>query len=303
MKSLHVFLYIAVFLLINSLSVYGATPGEVYEKYRQEIRQEKFNIFEGNIFIFIHSETGERLNSKSIFRKMKVKALKNLRSKYLIHKFPDINKLWFELYYELPSIPKYSIKKSFVVDKNIKAGQAYLVLTVPENQVSSIKLDIKKIKETVNREFDNGGLISLVKYSRVVSGKRLKKVKKEIARRAEITLNQEKNINIKLTKEVNKKSNSDTSNEKPDLLVNEFQNDNIIEERNIDKQVDQVDDVLSHNEEKFIDEDEIRNPIACVLPLCKKINKKNINKESKKLNKKSLNKTTIMNNNELDDLL
>jgi hypothetical protein len=309
MKSLHIFLYTAVFLLINSISVYGATPGEVYKKHRQEIRQEKFNVFGGNIFIFIHSETGGRLNSKSIFRKMKVKALKNLKSKYLIYKFPHVNKLWFELYYSLPSTPKYSIKNSFVVDKYIKAGQAYLVLTVPEDQISSAKINIKKIKGAVDHAFDNGDLISLIKYSRVASGERLKKVKKEIARRAKIRLNQEKNIDVESIKEKNGNSKPVNLNKNPKLLTNRIQNDDTFEESNIDTQVEQTGDVSKNSEEKFIEEDAIRKPIDCSLPLCDELNRKKLKRDSSEKNKSNIqikkpsNETKITIDNDLDDLL
>jgi hypothetical protein len=259
MKTFYITFVAGVLLIFFSQSTFGATPGEVYAKHSKKIIQGDINVFAGNVFFTVHSKVKKRLSDNLIFRKLKTKALNEIRSGYQHYKFPDENKLWFELYYSLPFISKFSIKNSFVVDRQIKESQAYLVLAVPEHQLSSTKINLKKIKDTVNIAFDNGSLISLIKYSRVVSGERLKKVKKEIAHRAEIRLSQE---------------------------------------RNIDKQIDQAGDVLSYTGDKFIEEDEIRKSIDCVLPLCKEINKK-----SKQKNKKSLNEITIMNTNELDDLL
>jgi hypothetical protein len=299
MKIFNITLVVGVFLALSFQSTFAATPGEVYLKHSKEIIQGDISVFEGNVFFTAHSEVNKRLSDNLIFRKLKTKALKEIRSGYQHYKYPDANKLWFELYYSLPSISKFSIIKSFVVDKKIKGGQAYLVLTVPEHQLSSTKINLKKIKDTVNLAFDNRSLTSLIKYSRVVRGERLKEVKKEITHRAEIRLSQKKNVISK----------PDNSNKKPKLLTNKIQNDDNFEERNIDNHVNQKGNAFNNSEDEFIAEDEIRKPIDCVLPLCKEINKTNINrnshKETKAKNqiKKSLKDTTIMKNNELDDLL
>ena len=203
MKLFNITLAAGIFLIFISQSTFGATPGEIYLKHSKTIIQGGINVFEGNVYFTVQSNIKKQISKSLLFRKMKLKALKELRSKYLHYKFPDENILWFELYYELPITHKYSIKKSFVVNKNIKEGQAYLVLALPENQLSSTKINLKEIKDTVNLAFDNGSLISLFKYIRVVSGDRLKEVKKEIAHRAEIRLSQEKNIDIESTKEKN----------------------------------------------------------------------------------------------------
>ena len=57
-------------------------------------------------------------------------------------------------------------------------------------------------------------------------------------------------------------------------------------------------------------EDQINTPIDCVLPLCEKINKKNIKKDSRQEKTNNANQiekpfegTTINKNDELDDLL
>jgi hypothetical protein len=269
MKNQYIFFSISLFLLIISQSAFGATPGEVYEKHRREILQGEINVFEGNVFFAIHSKPKKKHDSKLVFRKMKIRALKNLRPRFSQYRHSGISKEWFELYYSLPSISKISIKKSFVVDKNIKADQAYLVLTVPEEEIESTLINPKLVKSAVDRAFDNGTLISLVKYSRVVSGERLKKVKKKIALRASLKSRQEKNAD-ELSKEIDEPSKSD---------------------------------------EETTTEDELKKPIDCDLPLCEKINKTKQNKDSSKgtttkdETKEIFKGTTIRQSNDLDDLL
>jgi hypothetical protein len=270
MKKQYIFFSVGLFLLIISQSAFGVTPGEVYEKHRREIIQGKINVFEGNVFFVIHSKPTKSLDSKFVFRKMKVKALKNLFPRFLRYRYPDVSKEWFELYYSLPSISKISIKKSFVVDKNIATDQAYLVLTVPEKEIESVAIHPRIAKDAVNRAFDDGTLISLIKYSRVVSGERLKEVKKKIALRASLKSHQENNIDGELTHKVEQPSKS---------------------------------------EKETTADDELKKPIDCALPLCEKINKKKQNKDSSKgtttkdQTKEIFNGTTIRQSNDLDDLL
>jgi hypothetical protein len=309
MKTFYITFVAGVLLIFFTQSTFGATPGEVYAKHSKKIIQGDINVFAGNVFFTVHSEVKKRLSDNLIFRKLKTKALNEIRSGYQHYKFPGENKLWFELYYSLPSISKFSIKNSFVVDKQIKENQAYLVLTAPEHQLSSTKINLKKIKDTVNIAFDNGSLISLIKYSRLVSGDRLKEVKKEIALRANIKLSQKTNVDIESTKENNGNSKPDNLNKKPKLLTNKIQNEDIYEDSNIDTQIGQTDDASNNSKEKLIDEDKIRKPIDCALPLCDEINskrlKRNSSEETKSKNqiKKPSNDTTITIDNELDDLL
>jgi hypothetical protein len=309
MKKFNIFIVAGFFLIIISQSSFGATPGEIYEKYHREIVQQEINIFEGNIFFIVHSKVKKNIPSNLLFRKMKIMALKKIRPRFLSYKYPNVNKLWFELYYSLPTNSKVSIKKSFVVDRNVTADQAYLVLTVPLDQVSSSDIDIQNIKDTVNRAFDNKNLINLVKYSRVVKGRRLKEVQKEIALRSKVRFQKEKNTDVHMTEEIDEIRKPEHSTQKLDLLVNKNESDNILEKNNIDTQFNKDDEVLNNLKEKVVIEDEIRKPIECSLPLCKKMKTKGLNKDSaeKSINRKQLDKpfegTKIQQSNELDDLL
>jgi hypothetical protein len=307
MKKKNILFSISFFLLIISQSAFGATPGEVYEKYRKEIMKGEIHVFKGNIFFVTHSKLKKKHDIKSVFRKLKIRALKNLRLKYTRYRHPDINKEWFELYYSLPSISKISIKKSFVVEKNIIADQAYLVLTVPEKEVEPTLINPKLAKGAVNRAFDNGTLIRLVKYSRVVSGERLKKVEKKIALRASLKSRQEKKA-IESSLEIDDPSKSDDQTQKPDLTSNEVITVDILQEKNIDGELTQDVDEPRKPDEKTTIEDELKKTIDCDLPLCKKINKKNNKDSSKKNNtkgetKEPLKGTIIRENSELDDML
>ena len=81
------------------------------------------------------------------------------------------------------------------------------------------------------------------------------------------------------------------------------------DEKNIDMQVNQTGDASSNSKEKLIDEDEIRKPIDCALPLCDEINRKKLKTDSSEKNKsknqikKPSNNTAITIDNDLDDLL
>ena len=180
MKKLYIFFLIGLFYLITSKLSFGATPGEVYEKHRREILKGGISVIEENVFLVVFSEKKKTNKSNLMFRKMKIRALKELGSRFLQYKYPSISKDWFELYYGLPSNSKILFKKSFVVDKNNASDPAHLVLTIPEKEIGSSSIKPNKIKDVVNRAFDNGTLVNLVKYSRVVSGDRLKEVKKRI---------------------------------------------------------------------------------------------------------------------------
>lgn len=307
MKKKYVLFSISFFLLIISQSAFGATPGEVYEKYRREIMKGEIHVFKKNVFFVTHSKLKKKHNTKSVFRKLKIRALKNLRLKFSQYRHPDINKEWFELYYSLSSNSNTSIKKSFVVDKNIIADQAYLVLTVPEEEIQSTTINPKLAKAVVNRAFDNGTLIRLVKYSRVVSGERLKKVKKKIALRNSLKSRQEKNV-IELSIEIDETKKFDDQTQKPGLTANKDITDDILQEKNIDDELTQKVDDTRKSDEKTTIVDELKKPIDCDLPLCGKINKKNnIDSPKETINKDQTKEpfegTTIRTNSDLDDML
>ena len=173
--------YIGLLLLLHSYPATGATPGEVYQKHRSEIVQENFSVFDGNLFITIHSKDNKKLDSTFLYRKMKVKALKKLLPRFSQYKHSSVKKEWFELYFSLPSFPKFSIKNSFVVDKKITVNQAYLVLAVPEKEVTPAVPDPATTRESINHAFDEGVPMNLLKYSRVAEGERLRMVKVRLA--------------------------------------------------------------------------------------------------------------------------
>jgi hypothetical protein len=306
-KNIFILFGIILFLIINSQKTYAKTPGEIYNKNRKEILQEEINIFEGNVFIVINSKTKKKIPDDFLYRKMKIKALENLPLRFSQYRYPAVRKEWFELYYSLSSTTKFSIKNSFVIDQNIAAEQAYLVLTVPEEEIKSTLINPKLARDAVNRAFDDGTLIRLVKYSRVVSGERLKKVNKKIALRASLKLRQEKNTN-ELSKEIDEPRKLDDQTQKPGLTANEDKTNDILQEKTIDNELTQEVDESSKSDEKTTTEDELKNPIDCDLPLCEKINKKN-NKDSSKetitkgQTKEPLKGTTIRENSELDDML
>jgi hypothetical protein len=307
MKNPYIYLFIGLFLLIDLQLAFGGTPGEVYEKHRSEIMRGEITVFGGNVFFVIHSKVGKRINSNSMFRKMKLRALKNLRPSFSRYKSPGVKKEWFELYYSLPSISNNSIKKSFVVDKNITKDQAYLVLTVPVEEVAFTLINPKIVVDQVNQAFNKGTLTSLAKYSRVVMGDRLKEVKKKIAQRSSVRSRNEK-IKDELS-ENNEPTKYDKQTQKLGLKVDENKNNKILHEQNFDDNLMQEVYERSNSNEESNTEDELKKPIVCDLPLCREINKKNLindsyegtNTENK--TKESFKGTRIMENNEFDDLL
>lgn len=172
--------YIGLLLLFYPYPAIGATPGEVYEKHHSDIIQEKTSVFDENIFIVIHSKVNKRLDSRILYRKMKVMGLKLLRPRFSQHQHPGVKKEWFELYFGLPSFAKFSVKSSFVVDKKITGDHAYLVLVVPEKEVTPVIPDPKTTRDIVNRAFDEGVSMNLRKYSRIAAGERLRLVKERL---------------------------------------------------------------------------------------------------------------------------
>ena len=84
----------------------------------------------------------------------------------------------------------FNLRKSFVVDRG-RNNNAYLVLTIPVNQVKFHMPNLRKIKESVNNAFDAGISIDLNKFSRIASGDRLRRVKERISGRASADYNKE----------------------------------------------------------------------------------------------------------------
>lgn len=307
MKKIYIFFLIGLFLLIASKLSFGATPGEVYKDHHKEILKEGISLIEGNVFLVVFSDKEKTQKSNLMFRKMKIRALKELGPRFLLYKYPSTNKDWFELYYNLPSNSKIIFKKSFVVDKNKASDPAYLVLTIPEKEMASSSINPNKIKDTVNRAFDNGTLANLSKYSRVVSGERLKEVKKKIAQRATVRVSKKKNKDI--FDQENKKGKLGDQSQNPGSLAEEDKS-NDIQATQLNEELVEEQNQQKIAEEKPISEDQIKTPIDCDLPLCEEINKrnnKNFSRQEKtnkaNPNKKSLRETTINKNDELDDLL
>ena len=73
MQTRQLALYMGLLLLLHSYPAIGATPGEVYEKHRSDIIQEKISVFDGNLFVVIHSKDNKKLGSRVLYRKMKVR--------------------------------------------------------------------------------------------------------------------------------------------------------------------------------------------------------------------------------------
>tara|TARA_Y100001960_G_C14552743_1_gene766601 strand:- start:154 stop:864 length:711 start_codon:yes stop_codon:yes gene_type:complete len=161
-------------------SATGATPGEVYEKHRNEIVQGNFFIFEGNLFVVIHVETNKGSNRENLFRKMELTAFNQILPRFAHNQYPDVDKNWFELYSLLPSFSSFTLKKSFVVDKNKTGRNAYLVLTAPVKEIKPYIPESKVVKDAVNRAFDNDVPINLQKFISVASGNRLRLAKNKL---------------------------------------------------------------------------------------------------------------------------
>ncbi len=158
----------------------GATPGEVYEKYRNEIVQGNFFIFEEHLFVVIHAETNKDSNRENFFRKMRMIAFNQILPRFAHNQYPDVDKKWFELYFLLPSFSSFTLKKSFVVDKDKTGRNAYLVLTAPIKEIQPYIPESKIVKDGVNRAFDNGVRINLEKFIHVASGNRLRLAKNKL---------------------------------------------------------------------------------------------------------------------------
>ena len=214
--------YMGLLLLFHSYPAIGATPGEVYEKHRSEIVQGKISVFDGNLFVVIHSEDNKKLDSRALYRKMKVRAVKQLLPRFSQHQHPGINKEWFELYFGLPSFAKFPVKNSFVVDKKITGDQAYLVLTVPEKEVTPVIPGPKTTRDSVNRAFDEGVPMNLRKYSRVAEGERLRLAKERHTTGISRSSPKEKLIDDELPDEgEDKPTKPDVSKKTPGVIIRE----------------------------------------------------------------------------------
>ena len=221
--------YMGLLLLFHSCPAIGATPGEVYEKHRSEIVQGKISVFDGNLFVVIHSKYNKRFDSSALYRKMKVSALKQLLPRFSQYRHPEVNKEWFELYFGLPSFAKFSVKNSFVVDKKITGDSAYLVLTVPEKEVTPVIPDPKTTRDSVNRAFDEGVPMNLRKYSRVAEGERLRLVKERLTTGISRSSPKEKLIDDELPDEnEDKPTKPDVSKKKPGVIIQEQDEDDLL---------------------------------------------------------------------------
>jgi len=220
--------YMGLLLLFHSYPAIGATPGEVYKKHRSDIIQGEISVFDGNLFIVIHSEDNKKLDSRALYRKMKVRALKQLLPRFSQHQHPGVNKEWFELYFGLPPFAKFPVKNSFVVDKKITGDRAYLVLTVPEKEVTPVIPGPKTTRDSVNRAFDKGVPMNLRKYSRVAVGERLRLVKERLTMGISRSSPKEKSVDDELPDEGEEKpTKPDVSKKKPGVITRENNLDDI----------------------------------------------------------------------------
>jgi hypothetical protein len=264
-----------IFVLISSDNLQALTSSDIYKKHEREIKQQPFSVHDKNLFVVVRFKNIKKnVKKRALFLKMEVKALKSVLHRFAHYQFPDVNTAWFDIYFSESLKSRLNMKQALVVDKNIADGEAYLVLTIPQASVESYIPDIKVIKTAVNRAFDEGKLINLNKYLSLVEGKRLRRV--------------QETIKAKLSK--------DEENKKKLLKKKE----NIISKNN---------DQTTEPSEGIISKEQIKKPIECSLPLCKKMKTKGVNKDSAEENinreqlEKSFNGTTIRQNNALDDLL
>lgn len=220
--------YMGLLLLFHSYPAIGATPGEVYEKHRNDIIQGGISVFDGNLFVVIHSKDNKKLDSRVLYRKMKVRALKQILPRFSQYRHPGVNKKWFELYFGLPSFAKFSVKSSFVVDKKITGDRAYLVLTVREKEVTPVIPDPKTTRDSVNRAFDEGVPMNLRKYSRVAEGERLRLVKERLTTGIPRSSLKGKSVDDELPDEGGEKSTKpDVSKKNPRVTIQENNPDDI----------------------------------------------------------------------------
>jgi hypothetical protein len=217
-------------LLIYSYPAMGGTPGETYKKNRSTIVQRNFSIFDGHLFVVINQTTAKRVRKRLLFRQMKLRALKQLLPRFSQYRHPGINKEWFELYFDLPSFAKFSVKNGFVVDEKITGDRAYLVLTVPEKKVTSVIMPDPKItRDSVNRAFDERVSMNLIKYSRVAEGERLRLVKERLARGISNNYKKETSVDDKLLVEGEEKPNKlNVSKKIPRVIIQESELDDLL---------------------------------------------------------------------------
>jgi len=216
-------------LLIHSYPAIGATPGEIYKINRSEIVQRNFSVFDGHLFVVINQTTPKRIRKRPLFRQMKLRALKRLLPRFSQYRHPGVNKEWFELYFSLPSFAKFSVKRSFVVDKKITGDQAYLVLTVPEKEVTPVIPDPKTTRDSVNRAFDESTPMNLRKYSRVAEGERLRLVKERLTTGITHSSLKEKSVDDELPDEnKDKPTKPDVLKKSPGIIIQESDLDDLL---------------------------------------------------------------------------
>ena len=229
MQTRHLVLCMGLLLLSHSYPAIGATPGEIYKINRSEIIQRNFSIFDGNLFVVINLTTPKIIRKRALYRQMKLRALKQLLPRFSQHQHPGVNKEWFELYFGLPPFAKFPVKNSFVVDKKITGDRAYLVLTVPEKEVTPVMPGPKTTRDSVNRAFDKGVPMNLRKYSRVAVGERLRLVKERLTMGISRSSPKEKSVDDELPDEGEEKpTKPDVSKKKPEVIIQEQDDDDLI---------------------------------------------------------------------------
>jgi hypothetical protein len=280
-----------LFIAISCDIAAASTPSKIYKKNKNNILESNFLIFDEQIFVVIRLKTkASSAGKRALFIKMKTRSLKSLLPRFAHYQFPNADTAWFDIYFSKPVSSQFTIKQAFVVDKKLADGEAYLVLTVPQASVESYIPDIKVIKNKVNRAFDEGELINLNKYLGLVEGKRLRRVKKAIKAKISKLVENKKNL-----------SSSDNENSNINDQSTESSEETIITENS------DTNDQPSESSEETITKKALNNQIECDLPLCEKINKKKINKDSSKgtttkdETKEIFKGTTIRKSNDLDD--
>ena len=109
-----------------------------------------------------------------------------------------------------------------MVDKKITGDQAYLVLTVPEKEVTPVIPEPKTTRDSVNRAFDESVPMNLRKYSRVAEGERLRLVKERLTTGISHRSPKEKSVDDELPDEGEEKPTTpDVSKKKPGVITRE----------------------------------------------------------------------------------
>jgi hypothetical protein len=272
------FLLFFAFILVSPRPAVALTAGDIYEKHKNEIKQRIFSNIDGHLFIVVRTKNKTTVRRNRLaFRIMKLKAMKSILPLFAKYKFPDTNTNWFDLYFSKAVVSNITIRGSFVIDQELTESRPYLVLTVPEKNVESYIPSVASIKKQVNRAFDKGRPLNLIRYSRVTKGDRLNLVKKKIRiiyknsqlKKSRSTI-KENNISKNLVKDKIKPEKAIEKKRSLGHGLNKNITNNLSKEKNTKKVSNNIDN-LNKTVEKVFSKDELEEILDCVPPLCQPI--------------------------------